>query len=182
MGAAGGGTWGRGSGNQVPQEGRMGRSHRRGRGWGPAWGSQPGVESQRGQGPWEGSAGEAPLGTHRDQSGLLPSALWRQPHGAQGHHPVPRLPRAVPQQPQLRVEDHGPRRRWHPGEGQGGAGGRHSSLSLPLRPGVWGRPTNRKTQQVPAQEGQGVGAGSAIREARRRRWARSWSVKAGEES
>lgn len=95
MGAAGGGTWGRGSGKQVPQEGRMGRSHGRGRGWGPAWGSQPGVESQRGRGPWEGSAGEAPLGTHRDQSGLLPSALWRQPHGAQGHHPVPRLPRAV---------------------------------------------------------------------------------------
>lgn len=62
-----------------------------------------------------GVFGEAPMrdpqrqaGETSDQNCLLPSAVWRQPHRAQGHHPVPRLPRALPQQPQLCVEDHGP--------------------------------------------------------------------------
>lgn len=91
-----------------------------------------------------------------------PSAMWRQPHGAQGHHPVSRLPGALPQQPQLRVEDHGPRGRWHPGRGTetfwsgGRPGGDIKALSLPLRPSVEVWPTSRKAQQLSAQELQGA--------------------------
>ena len=91
------------------KEGCRDRSHRRSRDGGLR--EKP-IASKGGP---EGVFGEAPMGYPQRQAGetsdqncLLPSAMWRQPHRAQGHHPVPRFPRALPQQPQLRVEDHGP--------------------------------------------------------------------------
>lgn len=66
------------------------------------------------QGPEEGTQNSSHRATTKmsqgasDQPTSLPSAMWWQPHRAQGHHPVPRFPRAIPQQPELRMEDHGP--------------------------------------------------------------------------
>lgn len=65
-------------------------------------------------GPEGGTQNRSPRATTNtsqgasDQPTSLPSAMWWQPHRAQGHHPVPRFPRAIPQQPELRMEDHGP--------------------------------------------------------------------------
>ena len=136
---SGGGARGRA---QVPEKGCRGTA----RGGG---GAVPVGGASRGRGHGEaGSPGRGLLPvTHPDESCLSPSALWREPHGAHGHHPVPRLPRALPQQPQLCVEDHGPRRRWHPGRSRGET---VAACLQPLRAGTQWRPTVRKTQQLPA--------------------------------